>query len=985
MTRIDSGIHGAADSRTNSVAATVRRALRLTFRSAVAAALVAGTIHAQESAAIGTDGAIEEVMVTGTRIVRDGYQAPTPVSVLGEEALNAMAVTNIADAVNRLPALSPTVTSKNSASADMTGGIQNLNLRGLSPVRTLVLLDGKRVVGSTLAGFDNNGGAVDVNALPNGLVERVEVVTGGASAVYGSDALAGIVNFILDKDFTGIKGEAIGGITTHGDNGNHKVSVTAGTPFADHRGHLLFSGETSYTEGILHNDRSWADTSYSILRNPDYAPGNGEPQYITASNTGLAVATPGGLILSCPSAPDTTCPLRGIQFLEGGTPASFEFGPIVSGLLMSGGDWRTSRIDNVGMPDLNIRRTNAFTRGSYDVNNDVTLFAELLWSKTRSRAFAGVPQFHLGNVTVRSGNPFIPDTVQEQMTALGISEFTLGTTSADMPFFGHDNTRITRLYSVGAEGNLEFKTNWTWDAYAQRSTTDVGATTPGVEITANFNRAVDTVVDPASGRYVCAVNADADPGNDDPACVPYNVMGIGVNSPEAIRYATGQGWTNIVLTQDVIAANVSGDPWSTSAGPISLAFGAEHRRESVDTFSSELDQARAFFAGNFTESSGEYRVTEGFVETVVPLLADRPLAESLDLNGAVRLTNYSTSGDVVTWKLGAVWAPVEDLTFRATRSRDIRAPNLGELFNSGRSGTGSVIDPENNNDPATIVTRVQGNPNLQPEEADTTGIGIVYRPSWLSGFAAAIDYYEIEISDAIVSLSNQEYVDRCFAGDTAICQFIERDSTGIITFVAVQPANVLVQSTRGIDFDVSYTFSLADIGLNWDGTVALRGMATYVDSLKTIDDDTIIEGAGVNADSGALGLDRGLFVPDWRYLTSVTYSNMPFSATLSARGVSSGVYNNAFIECTSGCPTATEEHPTIDNNHVDAVTYFDLSLSYDVMEGAGQVFFVTENLFDEPPPRIAGTTDNGFYAGQGNADYYDRIGRIFRAGLRFQF
>ncbi len=978
--------------RLQPVAVAVRRALGSRGRMllVLTAALAAGTAVAQEQSENAPNDVLQEITVTGTRIVRDGYEAPTPVSVLGAEDLNAMAVANIVDAVNRLPALSPTINSRNSATADMTGGIQNLNLRGLGPTRTLVLLDGKRIVGSTLAGFDNNGGAVDINAFPNVLIQRVEVVTGGASAVYGSDALAGVVNFVLDKEFTGFKSEAMGGMTTYADDETYKVNLAAGTPFAGDRGHLLIAGENTYTRGILHNDRPWGERSYSIMLNPSYAAGNGQPQYITAFDTGLAVATRGGLIVSCPltagSPSSIACPLRGTQFLAGGTPAPFDFGPIISGLLMSGGDWQTSRIDNDSMPDLNLKRSNAFARGSYDISDGATLYAEVLWSTTRSRSFSGVPQFHLGNITVKSGNPFIPQSVQEQMTALGIPQFTLGTSSADIPQFGHDNTRRTVRYVGGVEGSFEaLGTRWTWDADYARSTTRVDARTPGTEITANFTRAVDTVIDPASGRFVCAANIDANPANDDPACIPYNVMGIGVNSAAAVDYVTGTGWTLIQLKQDVAAAGVSGEPVSTWAGPVSVALGAEHRRESVVTESSELDQARAFFAGNFTESRGKYSVTEGFLETVVPLAKDKPLVESLDFNGAARWTDYSTSGEVVTWKLGATWSPVRDVRFRATRSRDIRAPNLGELFNTGRSGTGAVRDPQNGNAPTTIVTRVRGNPDLKPEEADTTGLGIVYQPAWLRGFGASVDYYKIEIDGAIVSLNNQAYVDRCFAGETALCSFIERNAAGVITAVAVLPANVLVQSTSGIDFELSYTFPLSSLVSSWNGTLALRGMATYVDSLKTVDDQSIIEGAGVNADSGAIGLANGLFVPDLRYLLSATYANDALSATLIARGVASGVYNNDFIECAAGCPAATAAHPTIDNNHIDAVTYFDLSLNYSLLEDRCEAFFVVENLLNEAPPQVAGTTNNGFYAGQGNADYYDRIGRIYRAGMRFKF
>lgn len=236
--------------------------------------LAAGAALAQDS---GETGVLQEVTVTGTRIVRDGYEAPTPVSVFGQDTLEAMAVANVVDAVNRLPALAPTQNTRSNPEGDMTGGVTNLDLRALGPIRTLVLLDGRRIVGSTLSGFNNNGGSVDINIIPNGLIERVDVVTGGASAVYGSDALAGVVNFVLDKDFTGIKGEAVGGMTTYEDDESYTVNLAAGTPFANDRGHFLIAGETSYTRGVLRDNRPWSDRSYTILNNPNYTPDNGEP------------------------------------------------------------------------------------------------------------------------------------------------------------------------------------------------------------------------------------------------------------------------------------------------------------------------------------------------------------------------------------------------------------------------------------------------------------------------------------------------------------------------------------------------------------------------------------------------------------------------------------------------------------------------------------------------------------------------------------
>lgn len=937
----------------------------------------------------GGAGVLGEVTVTGTRIVRDGYEAPTPVSVIGVEELNKMAVTNVADAVNRLPALAGSVHPRNSSTnvSSGTGGVNHLNLRGLGPTRTLVLLDGKRVVGSTLAGFDNNGSAVDVNSFPNGLISRVDVVTGGASAVYGSDALAGVVNFVLDKEFTGIKGSLDAGSTTHGDAESYKASIAFGTPFADGRGHFLFSGEHAFDAGIKNNPRSWGDRSYQLINNPAYTPTNGQPQLIAVRDAGLSNATRGGLIVSCPlttgGPASMACPLRGTQFVEGGTPVPFRFGSIISGPVMSGGDWEISRINTDSTLAVEVARDTAFTRGSFEVTDNTTVFAEVQWSRTHAENPSAVPNFNLGNVTVRSGNPFIPDSIQAQMTAQGIPSFVLGTVNGDMSFLQADNDRVFRRYVGGIEGSFALAgTDWSWDAYYATSSQNITARSPGNRVNANYARAINAVHD-NSGRVVCAVNADADSTNDDPACVPYNPMGIGMNSSQALAYVTGEGWSNTIMEQDVVAASASGEPFSTWAGPLSLAFGVEHRRESVDGAASVIDEADGYFAGNYHATRGKYDVTEGFLETVVPLAKGAAFADALDLNGAVRWTDYSTSGEVVTWKLGATWAPIDDVRFRVTRSRDIRAPNLGDLYNAGRSGTGNIFDPLTNTS-RTIVSRIRGNPDLKPEEADTTGIGVVLTPSFLSGFAASVDYYSIDIQGAIASLDSQDYLDRCLQGVTQLCSAIRRDANGFVDFVAVQPANILAQKATGFDIEVSYSFPLSGLIGALDGNMTLRALATYVDSLETIDTKATIQGAGVNADDMGTGSGNAMYSPDLRYLLSASYDGDPFGVTLTMRGIGSGKYNNAFIECTSNCPAATALHPTIDNNDIDAVTYFDVAFNYKAF-GNAEAYLVIENLLDEDPAFIAGSRSNGFYAGQGNARFYDRLGRMVRTGVRFNF
>ncbi|HWK75483.1 MAG TPA: TonB-dependent receptor [Povalibacter sp.] len=925
------------------------------------------------------------VTVTGSRIVRDGYEAPTPVSVLGAEQLEAMAVTNIADAVNRLPALAGSLTPRNNSSqvSGGTAGINLLNLRALGATRTLVLLDGKRIVGSTLSG------GVDVNGIPNELISRVDVVTGGASAVYGSDALSGVVNFVLDKEYTGIKASLEGGMTSRGDNEQYLATLTAGMPFAGGRGHFLFSGEYGYDDGVLEgksmgSPRRWAETPYLVMNNPDYTPTNGQPELITAFNSAPNNATYGGLIVSCPAAPGgpstTACPLRGIQFLEGGMPTTFNFGDI-GGSLMRGGDWQLANIQQVPPLALEMQRQSGFSRVSFDVTDTTTLFAEVSLARARSINASAAPIFNLGTINVLSGNPFIPEPVQALMTANDIPSFTMGSYNGDAPLLGADNMRQLTRYVAGAEGTFNAGTTWNWDAYYSYSESDITLKATGNQVTANHRRAVDAVLDPSRGQIVCRVNADADPSNDDPACIPYNPMGTGVNSAAAIDYVTETGWANIILDQEVLAASARGEPFSTWAAPVSVAFGVEHRRESVGGRASELDEMNGFFAGNYHASHGKYNVTEGFIETLVPLAKDLPMAQSLDFNGAVRYTDYSTSGEVVTWKAGLTYRPIEDVMFRFTRSRDIRAPNLGDLFNAGAAGTSNMFDPFTNSS-RQVISVVSGNPNLQPEEADTTGLGIVLTPSFLPGFAMSVDYYDIKIKDAISSLPSQQYVTRCYEGQSALCGFIHRDADGFIELVNVQPANILAQNASGFDVEMSYRFALSGLVSSWRGDLSLRAMATIVDTLETIDTTTVIDGAGQIGGFGILG--GNLHTPDLRYIGMATYSYGPASATLTMRGTGSVVYNNAFVECTSSCPASTATNPTIDNNHVDSVAYYDLALNYKYLEDRAEFFVVVENLMDKDPPAIAGPRGDGFYSGQANVNY-DRLGRTYRAGVRLKF
>ncbi|MFC4314333.1 TonB-dependent receptor domain-containing protein [Steroidobacter flavus] len=949
------------------------------------ASLGVGTALAQDTQSQDSSPVLDVITVTGTRIVRDGYEAPTPVSVLGVEQLSEMATTNLADSVNRLPALSGGRSSHNYSGniSSGTAGINTLNLRGLGANRTLVLLDGKRMAPATLGTGDNATGAPDANAIPTALIQRVEIVTGGASAVYGSDALAGVVNFILDKEFTGIKGTAEVGQTTYHDNDSQLYSLAVGAPFAESRGHLLFSAEWAGSDEIRGNNRPWNRRSYQLINNPNSSNTGTTPRLIKVFDVGMSQATQGGLITGCyfgaAIAPTAAgCGLRGTDFVGNGTPMPFNFGSIISNPYMSGGDWERSRNDNLQSLTMQMERSTAFGRASFDLTEDTTIYTELGYSKTRAINHHALRSFDF-NLKIPVSNAFIPEEIRQTMLANNITSLQMGTTNADLPAVQGDNTRTFKRMVLGSEGNFQIGgDDWSWDAYVQRSSTDALQTAPGNRINANYTKAINSVRD-ASNRIVCSVNADAPTANDDPACVPYNPFGVGVNSQAVIDYITETGRADQELIQDVAAVSASGQPFSSWAGPISLAFGLEHRREEVKGTASALDEAGAFFAGNWHASHGKYNVTEGFVETVVPLAADVPAAQALDLNAAARWTDYSTSGDVVTWKLGTTWQPIDDLRFRVTRSRDIRAPSLGDLFNAGASGGSNFTDPRDGSQ-SVITSVTTGNPELVPEEADTTGLGVVLSPRFMPGFTMSIDYYRIEIDGAIASLGAQENANRCEQGVTALCRYVIRGADGKIVTVYNQPQNILSQEATGFDVEMSYTVTVGP------GDMTLRALGTYFDKLLTKDTRTI-DGSGLNAGGAGIGLGNALASPKYRYLVSLGYNWEPVSATLTMRGVSSGKYNNDFIVCNDDCPPTTTSSPyqTIDSNHIAGARYFDLSLNGKLLDTGAEVFFVVDNLLNKAPARVAGTRGGGYYNGQDSADYYDRLGRYYRAGVRFQF
>ncbi len=956
-------------------------ASRLMSMTALSAAVTLGTTTMAWSQTPAPQPAqaapVEEIVVTGSLIVRDGYEAPTPVTVMGIEQIQQSSPAGIADYINSLPEMGGGTTTHQGGGglSDSTKGTNSINLRGLGTPRTLVLIDGIR-----LPPVSYNG-TTDISGIPESLVTRVDVVTGGASAAYGSDAVAGVVNFVLDKKYVGVKGEVQGGVTTYGDDRTWNVKLTAGLGFGGDRGHVLFSGDLASQDGIfgpghgLPLQRDWAMSGWMNINMPGYTATNGLPAFYIGPNVQQANQAMGGII--------NTGPLKGIYFGPGGVPAMMNYGTSNNGTYMIGGPkFQQFQGDN-NLDQINHRQS-AYLRLSYDVTDDINVFFEANYSRS-AVIFQGSGNFTSTSQVIRTGNPFIPASVQAQMTALKLTTITIGTWNGDLGLVAAHNTRVFNRYTVGATGKfMAADTSWSWDAYAQSGFSRDTQWLANDYVVARYNEAQDAVLAP-NGSIVCRSTL-TQPTN---GCVPLNIMGIGVNSEAAVRYATGNAYLYQAYIQDAVGVNVRGEPFENWAGPVSLAFGVDWRRDAVrgknDPISAGLaytsgvfSDKTGYFAGNYQVTTGNFNVKEGFVETVFPLAKETSWGKSLDLNAAVRAIDYSQSGYVTTWKVGITYNPTEDIRLRATQSRDIRAPNLAELFAGGGAAAGNTIDPFLNNASYGTHTGTFGNPNLKPEKADDTGLGVVYQPSWFPGFSTSFDYYNIKIKEAIAVPANQLL--RCFDGNALLCTAIVRlkpangEPVGRVDLIRNIPFNFASERTSGFDIEATYRTPLDVINSDWAGSIGLRFLATHVISDKTDDGlGTVNEKAGVNSGGGPAR---------WRTNMTLNYTNDPIAVTLTYRGISSGVYNNNFIVCTTGCPANTTARQTVTYNTIDGGHWFDFNVSYKFGEDMNyQVYLTIQNLMDTDPPPVAQGNQYTFPA---NPLLYDTIGRQFRAGVRFK-
>lgn len=911
-----------------------------------------------------------EIVVTGSRIVRDGNNAPTPTTVLSRQDIDARNPTNIADSVNQLPALGTGNTPRTTTLfANATGGANQLNARDLGVARTLVLLDGRRVVGSGLSP------AVDVNLLPQNLVARVDVVTGGASAAYGSDAVAGVVNFILDTGYTGLKGTANFSQTDRNDGRIVSGDLAYGKRIGD-RGHLLLSG--NYYKGdridFFYHQRDWFQPGLRLLTNPAFTATNGQPGQIVRFDAGYN-STPGGVIASGP--------LRGTNFLPGGAIGQFVFGPIQQGQVQAGGTVESLPIRGALLPDdehwsiygrLNYElfgNVNAIVEGSYAGNDTIN------WSAVYNRQGTTA-------ITINRANPFLPVATQQAMDQAGVTSFQLNRLFYDMintpgTHIGEAgyNRRQSRILAA-LEG--KFGANGRWRAYYQRGRSDVWYTRDNNIILSRLALALDPLSSPVSGGVAAVVagtpicrSTIANPTN---GCVPLNLFGEGSLGAAAVSYVTGYGdglrtRQDLKISQDVWSVDGQYNPFSTWAGAVSIAAGFEYRKESFSATADALSLASQWNVGNFKAGGNGYNVKEVFGEVLVPLLRDSAVGKSLEFNGAVRRTDYSTSGVVTTWKAGLTYDIFTGFRLRGTRSRDIRAPSLNDLFAPSSQFVNAYLDRTQPGSPQVPnITISGGNPNLKPEIADTLTAGGIYSPAWLPGFSLSIDWFKIDIKDAITAVGAQVIIDLCYGfnrpRNAAACDSIQQapGATNLVN-ATIFTSGINAQNVKaeGIDYEASYRTDLDRISSSLPGAINLRLLVS-----QRLRDETNLPGDTIVPTLGTIGSLK------WRGLLTSTYSVGPSRTTLTTRYLGSGKITNQRETSATGIPAQY--------NHVDPVFYFEIAENYDVKIAGSTVtlFGVVENLFDRNPEPVP-SSGTSF----GTSPIYDLLGRSYRLGFRFKF
>jgi iron complex outermembrane receptor protein len=927
-----------------------------------------------------------EIVVTGSRIARPDLTSTVPVAVVGSQDIQRDAAINIQDTLVELPQVGVGTTRTNSNFLTGANGVATVNLRNLGSSRTLVLVNGRRFVAG-IAGTS----AVDLNNIPTEFIERVEVVTGGASAVYGSEAIAGVVNFILKDRFEGISVRGQYNITERGDNPRYYGSITAGTSFgADDRG--SFIGHFSYDNdsGLMSNDRR-------ISREDCYFDICGPGGYSSYSPQGRFQ------LLGANGAPQAA--------FNGGS--LFSFNPSNQVIAGGGAGFNRNGVRRISVP---VERYLAAGLFRYDVSNDIRAFAEITYAKVRSSS--QIEALALDGTDIYDGaaqgfgigidNPFLPAAVQAAIAARNSD----ANAANDVRYIGfrrrqnevfdrsNDNRRDTWRVAAGLRGDLG---NWNWEgSYVYGRLHDF---TASEDIDNNRYRNALDAVRLADGSIVCRSEAARAEG-----CVPINIFGFGTASPEASAYvrAVVPKSEDIVNEQHVVAASIAnGNLFSLPGGDVGIALGAEYRKErSVDDL--DILTNTGGNSGNMIpDTVGAFDVWETFAEINVPLISDS-FVDYLGVTGAVRYSDYSQPqvGSVWSWNVGGELAPFSGLRFRAVYANANRAPNISEFASAPGETFAGVTDPCNGvtattageigaacraipavaaaiaangrleytlADLQSINGFVGGNPDLAEETAKTLTVGAVIQPQQIPGLSLTVDYFDINVEDAISTVGRDLSIEQCLlTAEPVFCNNVYRDAnTGFVTRVDDQLVNVANLSTRGIDVGLRYGRRLNILG---NDRLDVSGNYTYLIEYKTQANPS----APVRDLAGEVGY------AEHRASARATYGIDEFSLSWQVNYIGASVGDIDYV----GDTTVYGNTLTLDElNQIGDAFYHDLQLRWDIGEDRNYSFYVgVDNVFDRQPPFLPGTPFAASPTGtETAADVYDPFGRRFYAGAQLRF
>jgi len=936
----------------------------------------------------------QAIIITGSRLARSTFDAPSPVTVIGGEEFEKRAVVNVGAGIAELPAFRPSTTPTTQGFGSFNVGAQIVNLRGIGVTRNLILVDGRRFAPTT------REGSVDLNLIPAILVSRTDVVTGGASAAYGSDALAGVVNIVLDKTLQGFKVQTDYGISGKGDGDDFHVAGAFGTDLGQ-RGHFVIGGEYDNQKGIGNcYTRDWC-TAGTVVSNPGFAT-NGRPNYIRADTGAGWFFNTGGVVSSNNNTTTATAALRnmfgtnGITFNADGTPRAYQPGSIAFALNQIGGDVYPTYTDaNISVP---VERYSVFAHADMDFSDNLSGFVEGSFGHVDGTLLQTA--YFTASIPIYADNAYIPQALRPFVplpatspTRPATAAFNMGRVLDDVGRGLSISTADTWRGTAGLSGTIG--AGWSWDAYYQYGRTDRLQTVQNNLIvsgaTPRFSYATDAVRDPATNNIVCRATLDPSATVRAAAqgCVPINLFGAGNVSQQGKDYIFGTLTEDINLQQHVVAANIRGDVADLWAGPLSVAVGGEYRVDKIEVLHDRLSNEYAYFQNFGSDYSGTTKVKEGYIEAELPLAKDASWTKSLLLNGAVRFTNYDISGfgsylrtntkssfDATAWKASLVWDPISAIRLRVTQSRDIRAPNFADLFLASASAFTAITNRFNTAQtaPPTIVNG--GSPNLRPEKADTTTIGIVLSPGGaLAGLRLSVDWYRIKVKDYIGAVPGgvQFIVDRCFAGVQAACTAIDFASATDKTITQIRNVSLNLDyiKTSGVDIEAAYRFDLG----GERQTLTLRGLATYVAELKTASFGDVVDRAGQTGNSA------GLAAPEWTASSFLTYDSPHVSVTVQGRFISQGLYDAQRIGPDNPA-YATTLLNSINNDIVKRRFYVNLFGTYRLSAEPGrgpELFGAINNLFDRAPPAAPETQ---FFT---NPVYFDTIGRYFRFGVRYKY